>query len=101
MCTPRTLSDGQANVLKQVIRKTYARKTVLILYGGLDETHELALVTSNNATVREGGEVRIQYRENYLIINWSVTPSRRIVQVGELLLYLLGNVSSEYVASLN
>ena len=90
--------------------KSYGSKKVLILYGGMNETHELAFVTSDKATIIEGGDsqvnqasdgqvqseasagkgVTIKNQDGTVIINWAVDPVRRIVQVGQdLFVYLL------------
>ena len=72
-------------------RKSYGSKTVLILYGGANETHEAAFTTSNSASIVEGGEVQTKSSAESLILNWAVTPIRKIVQIGQdLLVYLLG-----------
>lgn len=89
--------------------KAYGSKKVLVLYGGLNETHELAFVTSDTAKVIEGGSanetsdgratsrrstgldgVTTKSANGVLIINWTVQPTRRVVQVGkDIFVYLL------------
>ena len=72
-------------------RQSYGSKTVLILYGGANETHEAAFTTSSNASIVEGGGVEIQSSSGSLILNWAVTPTRKVVLIGQdLLVYLLG-----------
>ena len=72
-------------------RKSYGSKTVLILYGGANETHEAAFTTSSSASTVEGTGVKTQSSSGSLILNWAVTPNRKVVQIGEeLLVYLLG-----------
>ena len=72
-------------------RKSYGSKTVLILYGGANETHEAAFITSSSASIVEGAGVETQSSSGSLILNWAVTPARRVVQIGQdLLVYLLG-----------
>ena len=72
-------------------RQSYGSKTVLILYGGANETHEAAFTTSSNALFVEGSGVETQSRSGSLILNWAVTPARKVVQIGQdLLVYLLG-----------
>lgn len=72
-------------------RKSYGSKTVLILYGGANETHEAAFTTSSSASTVEGNGVETQSSSGSLILNWAVTPARKVVQIGQdLLVYLLG-----------
>ena len=72
-------------------RKSYGLKKVLILYGGANETHEAAFTTSSSASIVEGGEVQTKSSSGSLILNWAVTPARKIVQIGQdLFVYLLG-----------
>ncbi len=72
-------------------RKSYGSKTILILYGGANETHEAAFTISSNASIVEGVGVEMQSNSGSLILNWAVTPARKIVQIGQdLLIYLLG-----------
>ena len=72
-------------------RKSYGSKTVLIIYGGANETHEAAFITSSNASIVEGGGVEMDSNSGSLILNWAVTPARKVVQIGQdLLVYLLG-----------
>ena len=74
----------------------YSSKTVLLVYGGAGETHETAFklstlsATNATATVTEGSGVQTQQRNGALILNWEVTPERKVVSVGEELdVYLL------------
>lgn len=72
-------------------RKSYGSKTVLVLYGGANETHEAAFATSSKASIVEGSGVESQSSSESLILNWAVTPARKVVQIGQdLLVYLLG-----------
>ena len=72
-------------------RKSYGSKTVLILYGGANETHEAAFTTSSNTSIVEGVGVETQSGSGSLILNWAVTPARKVVLIGQgLLVYLLG-----------
>ena len=91
--------------------KAYGSKKILVLYGGPNETHEFAFVTSDTATVVEGGQasaneatdgqttspasggnggITIKSQNGVLIVNWTVEPTRRIVKVGQdVFVYLL------------
>ncbi|TQN68898.1 putative beta-galactosidase A [Colletotrichum shisoi] len=74
--------------------KKYADKTVLVVYGGADEHHELAVegeqadVTDEN--VIEGSDVTIEQRDGYTVLGWAVSDERKVVRVHEdLYVYLL------------
>ncbi|KAJ5413180.1 hypothetical protein N7465_005485 [Penicillium sp. CMV-2018d] len=63
---------------------------VLILYGGAGETHEFALPSHlGKPTVLEGEGVKIQQRGSTWVVQWHVTPARRIIRVADLEVYLL------------
>jgi hypothetical protein len=62
---------------------------VLILYGGADETHEFALPSSIGSPSVHGGNVAVQQKGSSTIIQWQVTPDRRIVSFEGLTVYLL------------
>ncbi len=71
-------------------RKNYGGKTVLILYGGPSETHEAAFTGAKRLTVTEGSGVKSQEKNGSLILNWAVTPARKVVNIDEsLTVYLL------------
>jgi hypothetical protein len=59
--------------------KKYENRTVLILYGGLNETHEVALVGLNNYLLLEGTGVDESIEGDTTILNWAVTGQRKIV----------------------
>ena len=68
----------------------YSDKVVLLLYGGLNETHEAAFSASLGANIRvEGTGVVTQQRNNTLIMQWSVTEQRKVVYLSGLDVYLL------------
>ncbi|OHW89603.1 glycosyl hydrolase family 35 protein [Colletotrichum incanum] len=74
--------------------KQYGDKTVLIVYGGADEHHELAVegeqadVTDEN--VIEGSDVSIEQKRGYTVLGWAVSDERKVVRVHEnLYIYLL------------
>lgn len=65
-------------------------KTLLVLYGGADETHEAAFPASLGIPkVSEGSDVTIQNQGANTILHWTVTPQRRVVQLGNLEVHLL------------
>ncbi|KAL9609398.1 MAG: hypothetical protein Q9167_005822 [Letrouitia subvulpina] len=72
--------------------KKYHSKTILVLYGGQNETHEAAFLSCIEYSVLEGAAPKSQRIDNNLVINWQVTFERKVIQVGhDLLLYLLAS----------
>ena len=73
-------------------RKKYDDKTVLVVYGGLDEHHEIAVQGSgsNNDNVIEGSDVTITSKNGLTILGWAVSDERKVVRVHkDLYIYLL------------
>ncbi|KAB8221838.1 beta-galactosidase, domain 2-domain-containing protein [Aspergillus novoparasiticus] len=71
--------------------RRHGSKSVLVLYGGEDETHEFAVDSSlGNATTVEGSNVRLGKRGATFVVQWDVIHSRQVVHFGEDLdVYLL------------
>ncbi|EKG19540.1 Glycoside hydrolase family 35 [Macrophomina phaseolina MS6] len=75
--------------------KAYDDKTVLVVYGGPGESHELAFSSGKNATIVEGSGVTIAPKGGATLLHWSVTPTRKVVKVGEsLYVYILDRNSA-------
>lgn len=79
--------------------KKFADKTVLVVYGSEGGLDELAVKRNAKnckkggkvtATVVEGSGVTIKSKCRSAVIQWQTTTERRIVQVGDLLIYILG-----------
>jgi hypothetical protein len=70
--------------------KSFASKKVLILYGGPGELNEAAITTTATPVFVEGTGVTTKSLNGALVMQWQTTSSRRIVQVGTLLVYILG-----------
>lgn len=70
-------------------RASYPSGTVLILYGGENETHEFALPVSLGSPSIQGGGVAVQETAQSTIIQWQVMPDRRVVSFKGLTVYLL------------
>ncbi|KAJ0108291.1 hypothetical protein J7T55_005268 [Diaporthe amygdali] len=61
-------------------------KTVLVMYGGMDETHEFAVPSELGLPTRvEGDGVRSEQQSESTVIQWDVQPSRRVVHFGKAL----------------
>ncbi|KAJ5392042.1 Glycoside hydrolase family 35 [Penicillium cosmopolitanum] len=72
--------------------KKFGNEKVLVLYGGPGEHHELAVSGKTSASVVEGSSSGITTKKkgNAVVIGWDVSSTRRIVEVGELKILLLG-----------
>lgn len=68
------------------------KSKVLVLYGGAGEHHELAVVSTSKASVIEGSSSGITTKQvgKAVVIGWDVSTTRRIVQVGDLKVLLIG-----------
>jgi hypothetical protein len=80
----------------------YKDRTVLVLYGGPGETHELTLAVTGYKTLE--GEVRTIATRGYTLINWKADGQRKVVKVGVgapfIYVYLLGKISLPYLPCL-
>jgi hypothetical protein len=67
----------------------YPSGTVLILYGGENETHEFAVESSLGSPKVDGGNVAVHQKGSATVVQWNVVPDRRIVSFPDLTVYLL------------
>ncbi|KAJ5091420.1 hypothetical protein NUU61_006290 [Penicillium alfredii] len=69
---------------------------VLILYGGEGEHHELAVSIKGKMSVLEGSSSGISSKQvgKAVVVGWDVSPTRRIVRVGDLRIFLLDRNSA-------
>lgn len=74
--------------------KKFDTKTVLVVYGGPGEQHELAVVTDSAAKTIEGADVTTKSDNGVTILNWQFSTTRRVVQVGSLFVYILDRNSA-------
>ena len=74
--------------------KNFGKKTVLVVYGGPGELHELAIISKSPATVVEGSGVVTKSTNDTTILNWQTSSTRRVVQVGSLFVYILDRNSA-------
>lgn len=68
----------------------FENKTVLVLYGGPNELHELAISDASGGTVLEGDGVTIQQTNSSVVAQWQTSADRKVVQFGDLFVYILG-----------
>jgi hypothetical protein len=69
--------------------KKFDSKTVLVVYGGPGEQHELAIKTTSSAKQVEGSAVTTKSTNGTTILNWKVSSTRQVVQVGNVFVYAL------------
>lgn len=80
--------------------KKFGDKKVLVLYGGPNEHHEFAVSSDALANVKlsvlEGPRSGFASRgvDRAVVISWDVSPTRRIVEVGDLMVILLDRNSA-------
>ncbi|KAI9713478.1 MAG: hypothetical protein M1820_000860 [Bogoriella megaspora] len=74
--------------------KNYSNKTVLVVYGGPDEQHELAIQNGGEATIVEGTGVTTAELNNSTVLNWHVSSQRSVVQLGNLYVYIVDRYSA-------
>jgi hypothetical protein len=79
--------------------KKFSRRTVLLVYGGPNELHEIGVNTTStvdNPNLVEGHDVKIKAlkgrNNNAWIIQYISTPQRKVVQIGDFFIYLLGEL---------
>ncbi|PCG90900.1 Glycoside hydrolase, family 35 [Penicillium occitanis (nom. inval.)] len=61
-----------------------------VLYGGEGELHEIALPANlGKPSVIEGSDLTIKEQGSAWVLQWRITPERRIVRIGPLELYLV------------
>ncbi|KAK1992270.1 family 35 glycosyl hydrolase [Colletotrichum falcatum] len=74
--------------------KEYKDQTVLVVYGGPDETHEMAIKTDTTAVLVEGASVDHHDVNGTLVLSWATLTTRRVVQAGHLFVYILDRNSA-------
>ena len=77
-----------------VSRKAFDDRTILVVYGGPGEHHELAVSNGGKASIIEGADVEIGQKSGTTVLNWDVSAERRIVNLGcGLSVYILGKLT--------
>lgn len=69
--------------------KNSGNGSVVVLYGGQGETHELAVSKALGTATVEGSAVTMQTNGTATIINWQVSPTRSVLHFNGLTVYLL------------
>jgi hypothetical protein len=76
--------------------KKYCSRTILIVYGGPNEVHELAVSNTSGATATEGSGVKFSNHNGNTILNWKTTAGRRVVSIGPNLFVVILDRNSAY-----
>lgn len=74
--------------------KAFESQTVLVVYGGPGEQHELAIVGSATPELLEGDSLTTECADGAVIFNWAVSSTRRVVRVGNVLVYIVDRNSA-------
>ncbi|TKX19907.1 putative beta-galactosidase A [Elsinoe australis] len=74
--------------------KKYEDKTVLVVYGGPNELHEFAVQSNSTVETLEGEDLKIENRNGNSIVQFEVSPSRRVLRYGDLYVYILDRNSA-------
>ena len=70
--------------------KDFGDRTVLVVYGGPDEVHEVAVNGDSKGKVIEGDGVKMERKKGVNVLQFKSSSRRRVVQFGSLHIYLLG-----------
>lgn len=69
--------------------------TVLVVYGGPDEDHELSFSSAlDDPVLVEGEDVQFEQINDHQILSWTTDSARRIVKMGDLFVYILDRSSA-------
>ncbi|KZL63995.1 glycoside hydrolase family 35 protein [Colletotrichum tofieldiae] len=74
--------------------KVYKNQTVLVVYSGPDESHEMAIKTKATPLLIEGTSIDHHYVNSTLLLSWVTSTTRRVVQVDHLFIYILDRNSA-------
>lgn len=76
--------------------KKHASRTTLVVYGGPNEHHELAVSRTSGATSVEGSGIKFSNRRGATILSWDASPKRRVVRIGSDLYIVILDRNSAY-----
>ncbi|CAG7555146.1 unnamed protein product [Fusarium equiseti] len=74
--------------------KDFGDRTVLVVYGGPDEVHEVAVKGGDKGKVVEGDGVKMERKKGVNVLHFKADSKRRVVQFGSLHIYLLDRNSA-------
>lgn len=67
----------------------FGDKTVLVVYGGPGELHELAVRSPSTEWDVDGDEVTVKKVNDNIVAQWKTGEERRVIQIGALEIYIL------------
>lgn len=71
---------------------------ILIVYGGFNETHEIAVKSSAQVEFIEGGQgVTSRTIDGHIVLNWETSASRTIAKLGDLRIHILSKSTPYYL----
>lgn len=77
--------------------KKFDDSKVLIVYGGFNETHEIAVKSSARVEFIEGGQgVTTRTIDGHVVLNWETAASRTIVKLDDLRIHILSKSTPYY-----
>lgn len=76
--------------------KKYGDRIIVVVYGGPNEQHELAVSNTSGATTVEGSGVKFAHRNANTILNWQIDSKRRVVRVGSHLYIVIISRNQAY-----
>tara|TARA_R110002003_G_scaffold120_6_gene10656 strand:- start:14354 stop:16240 length:1887 start_codon:yes stop_codon:yes gene_type:complete len=76
--------------------KKYGNRTVLVVHGGPNELHELAVTQTSGGTSVEGSGVKFSNRNGNTILQWESSNARRTVRIGSNLYIVILDRNSAY-----
>ncbi|KAF1843596.1 glycoside hydrolase family 35 protein [Cucurbitaria berberidis CBS 394.84] len=76
--------------------KKYGTRSILVVYGGPNELHELAISKTSGATAVEGSGVKFSNRNGVTILSWNTAPKRRVIRIGSDLYIVILDRNSAY-----
>ncbi|KAF1926705.1 glycoside hydrolase family 35 protein [Didymella exigua CBS 183.55] len=76
--------------------KKYGSRSVVVVYGGPNEQHELAVSNTSGATAVEGSGTKFANRNGNTILNWQTDSKRRVVRVGPNLYIVIVSRNEAY-----
>lgn len=72
-------------------------KRVLVVHTGPGETNEMAFSWKGRPRTVEGSGVKTQYKNGATVLQFSTSPERRVVEMGDdLTVYILGKQFTSY-----
>ncbi|KZM26721.1 uncharacterized protein EKO05_0008805 [Ascochyta rabiei] len=76
--------------------KKYGSRSVLVVHGGPNEQHELAVSETGGGTAVEGSGIKFANRNGNTILNWQTDAKRRVVRIGSDLYIVIVSRNEAY-----